>query len=113
MIFLSESASVPVAADPASERIVAGEPNATVTTTYSSADGRFATGTWTCTPGRWRVAYDEEEYCRIITGRGAVIDANGVSRSICAGDEFVIPAGFTGEWEVDEVMAKIWVVMLP
>lgn len=101
------------AADPPTDRVVAGTPRAIVAPLYESADGRVLAGTWTCSPGRWRIAYDETEYCRILAGRGALIGADGVVTPIAAGDEFVVPAGFAGEWLVEETMRKRYVVVLP
>ncbi|MCC6927001.1 MAG: DUF861 domain-containing protein [Novosphingobium sp.] len=39
--------------------------------------------------------------------------ADGTVRPIGPGDEFVIPAGFSGEWLVEETMTKTWVIALP
>lgn len=102
-----------VNADPAPDRVVSGDPRATLWVYHESDDGRFLAGVWECTPGRWRIAYDEQEYCQILSGTGALITADGDVSPIAAGDQFVVPAGFSGEWEVTETMTKNWVVMLP
>lgn len=101
------------AAGPRVTAVLEGTPQAAITTFYASADERVQAGHWRCTPGRWTVAYDETEYCRIIAGSGAVIDSEGRRTPIAAGDEFVVPAGFTGEWEVIETMTKTYMVVLP
>ncbi len=110
---LDTSNAASEAANPPKDRIVSGDPQAVVRLGYASPDGKFSAGTWTCTPGRWRVQYDEVEYCRILSGKGAVIDADGRAHPIKPGDEFVIPAGFVGEWSVEEEMTKTWVIVLP
>jgi uncharacterized protein len=113
MRMIDPSAPLTEAASPPTERLTDGQPAALARTDYESPDGRFSVGVWTCTPGRWRIAYDENEYCRILSGRGAVIAEDGSVRPIGPGDEFVIPAGFTGEWLVEETMTKTWVIALP
>ncbi|MDO7837380.1 cupin domain-containing protein [Sphingobium sp. HBC34] len=100
-------------AGPDPDRIVSGTPVAKVRTLVESEDGRISAGMWTCTPGRWRVSYDEYEYCRILSGKGAVIDESGTQTEIGLGDEFIVPAGFVGEWLVTETMSKHFVVLIP
>jgi len=111
MIILDYSAIAPQPSGPPADRVTAGAPVSTVRVAYESPDGKFSAGTWNCSPGRWRVRYDEYEYCRILAGSGAVIDAEGNARAIKSGDEFVIPAGFVGEWLVVEDMTKSWVIV--
>ena len=67
-------------------------------------------GVWECEPGAWRIYYTEEEYCRILTGRSLLTNADGVVREVVAGDEFVIPGGFEGTWEVVERTRKLYVI---
>lgn len=100
-------------AGPSPERIVSGKPVADAVNFYEGQGGQVQAGHWRCTPGRWRVSYDETEYCRIIEGSGALFDTAGRRTAIATGDEFVVPAGFVGEWEVVEAMTKTYVVVLP
>lgn len=100
------------AADPTAERLIEGTPTASITTLFASVDGSVAAGTWRSSPGRWRVLYDETEYCRILEGEGAVIDDQGRVCEIGPGDEFMVPAGFRGEWLVRTPMTKRYVVIL-
>lgn len=104
---------VGVDAGPAPDRIVSGDPQATLWVYHELEDGQFSAGVWKCTPGRWRIAYDEQEYCHILSGSGTLISSDGQRCPIAAGDQFVVPSGFAGEWEVIETMTKNWVVMLP
>jgi uncharacterized cupin superfamily protein len=43
-------------------------------------------------------------------GRSRLTNADGVVREVVAGDEFVIPRGFEGVWEVIERTRKIYVI---
>ncbi len=67
-------------------------------------------GVWECEPGAWRVHYTEEEYCRILAGRSLLTNSDGVVREVVTGDEFVIPSGFEGTWEVTERTRKAYVM---
>jgi uncharacterized cupin superfamily protein len=80
---------------------------------FTSADGRFFAGLWEAEPGCWTVRYTENEFCRILSGRSVLRDEAGEERSFQAGDSFVIPAGFAGEWEVLETTRKIYVIYQP
>lgn len=111
MIDPSLPASEP--ASPPADRLISGNPVGLARTDYESPDGRFSAGVWTCTPGRWRIAYDENEYCRILSGKGALIGRDGTLSPIGPGDEFIVPAGFVGEWLVEETMTKTWVIAWP
>ena len=103
-------ASEPVEYLPAAEKIVSGNPRQRVWSHYTDASQKFSVGVWECEPGAWRVRYTEEEYCRIVTGRSLLTSADGVVLEVVAGDEFVIPRGFEGVWEVVERTRKIYVI---
>jgi uncharacterized cupin superfamily protein len=95
---------------PPAERIVAGDPLQRAWNLYSSADGRFHAGIWECAPGKWRVVFTEHEFCHVLAGRIVVTADDGTVRSYGAGDAFVSPAGFTGQWEVLEPARKYYAI---
>jgi uncharacterized cupin superfamily protein len=80
---------------------------------FTSHDGKFFAGTWEAEPGCWKVHYTENEFCQILSGRSVLRDAAGNEFGLNAGDNFVIPAGFEGEWEVLETTRKIYVIYEP
>ncbi|OWU86189.1 cupin [Oceanicola sp. 22II-s10i] len=103
--------SVPPETDrPAPEKVISGDP---VFTTWNleERDGLYC-GLWEATPGKWRIAYDEWEYCRILWGRSVITEDGGASFTVTAGDSFVIPPGFQGTWEVLETTRKDYVIRL-
>lgn len=106
--FLSRNAAAPVQSRPPKERVVAGDP---VFTTWSleEREGLWC-GMWQSTPGKWRILYDEWEYCRILEGLSVVTEEGGAARIVRAGDSFVIRPGFRGTWEVLETTLKDYVV---
>ena len=103
-------ASEPIDYLPAPEKILSGHPRQRVWSQYTDASQKFSVGIWECEPGAWRVRYTEEEYCRVVMGRSLLTSADGVVREVVAGDEFVIPRGFEGVWEVIERTRKIYVI---
>ena len=107
---------VPVPGDGESiapERLRDGQPTAKVRNDYSAADGHFDAGVWESTPGRWRVSYTEHEICVMLAGRVRLIGADGDVTEFRAGDTFVVPAGFEGEWETVEATRKLYVIYTP
>lgn len=103
-------ASEPVEYLPGPEKILSGHPQQRVWPQYTDASQKFSVGIWECEPGAWRIHYTEEEYCRIVMGRSRLTRADGVVREVVADDEFVIPCGFEGIWEVLERTRKVYVI---
>ncbi len=97
----------------ASEKIVVGAPAQRIANAYSSADGTFHCGIWEGDIGAWRVRYTEDECCHMLAGRVRIVADSGEERIVAAGDSFVLPAGFTGVWEVLEPARKLYAVYEP
>ena len=95
---------------PAAEKVLKGDPEQSVRNHYSRPCGQFSTGIWEGAVGQWTVSYTEHEYCEIVQGVSVLRDEQGQSKTLRAGDRFVIPAGFRGTWEVLEPCRKIYVV---
>lgn len=110
-LFLSITAlGAPVEDAPDPARLIAGAP---VFSTWllEDRDGLCA-GIWRSTPGKWRILYDEWEYCRILSGLSVVTEDAGPARIVRAGDSFVLRPGFAGTWEVVETTTKDFVIRL-
>lgn len=99
---------------PPADRIVRGSPRTRTWTIEQSADGKLFSGVWEATPGAWRVAYDEWEFCTILQGV-SVLHEDGVEapKVLREGDSFVIRPGFRGLWDVVETTRKIFVLQVP
>lgn len=95
---------------PATDKVLAGNPEQSVRNHYASPCGQFNAGVWEGAVGQWQVNYTEHEYCEILQGVSVLRDADGNARTVRAGDRFVIPAGFTGTWEVLEPCRKVYVI---
>jgi uncharacterized protein len=102
-----------VAADvsaPPAERLLAGQPELQVRNFFADASQQFFAGRWSATRGKWRVRYTENELCVMTAGRVVIESETGERASFGPGDAFVVPAGFTGTWEVVEDCAKIYAI---
>lgn len=110
MIEVSIDGAEPETARPAPENVLAGDP---VFTTWNleERDGLYC-GIWQATPGKWKICYDEWEYCRIQSGVSVLSEEGGRARTFRAGDSFVLRPGFVGTWEVIETTVKDYVIRL-
>jgi uncharacterized cupin superfamily protein len=98
---------------PLAERLLAGAPAFRTWTFEETPDSKVFAGVWESTPGKWRISYDEWEYCSILSGVSIVTRDGEAPQRVTAGDAFVIQPGFEGTWEVVETTRKLFVVRLP
>ncbi len=96
---------------PAPDRLISGAPKFRTWNLEERAGGLYA-GVWESTPGKWRIQYDEWEYCRILSGVSVIAEDGGASRRVAAGDSFILRPGFSGTWEVIETTRKEYVIRL-
>lgn len=96
---------------PAADRLVLGSPTFR-TWNVEEADGGIYAGIWEATPGKWRIVYDEWEFCHILSGVSVIAEEGGQARTVRAGDSFVLRPGFKGTWEVVETTRKEYVIRL-
>lgn len=98
------------ASEPAADRLLAGKPVTRVSNYFVDSTQQFFAGHWTATRGKWRVRYTENELCVMTAGRVIIASESGQQNTFVAGDAFVIPAGFSGTWEVLEDCSKIYAI---
>jgi len=101
----------PEAGAPAPDRLISGDPKFR-TWNVEERDGGLYAGIWESTPGKWRIVYDEWEFCHILSGVSVVTEDGGEARTVRAGDSFVLRPGFRGSWEVLETTRKEYVIKL-
>ncbi len=105
---LDTAAVEPEESRPDPAKVLAGDP---VHTTWNMEDGDgLYCGVWRSTPGKWRISYDEWEYCRILEGVSVIAEDGGPATTVRAGDGFVLRPGFRGAWEVIETTVKEYVI---
>jgi uncharacterized protein len=98
---------------PDADRIRAGSPDQTVWNFFTDTTGQFSAGIWEGQPGCWAVTFTENEFCHLLSGKVVVRDEAGNAATFRAGDSFVMPAGFTGTWEVIETARKLYATFEP
>ena len=96
---------------PRQDRLVSGNPTRTTWNHYES-DG-VSSGLWDCETGAWRIAFasGKDEFFHVISGRIRITDEAGAACEFGPGDACVIPAGFTGLFEVLEPVRKHYVII--
>jgi uncharacterized protein len=98
---------------PDEAKVLSGSPDQAAWNYYAEETGQFSSGVWESRPGTWRVAFTEHEFCHLLSGVVVVRDDRGGERVFRAGDTFVMPAGFTGTWEVVETARKLYATFEP
>ncbi len=97
----------------AAERLLSGAPRTQIANYFSDITQQFFAGYWSATRGKWRIRYTENELCVMTSGRVVLQNEGGQRWEFAAGDAFVVPAGFSGTWEVLEDCTKIYAVFEP
>ena len=100
----------PQPANPDASRLVSGSPRLTAWNHYSDPTQQFFAGIWTATRGCWRICYTEHEFCHLLEGRVVLTSTTGERWEFSGGDSFVVPAAFTGTWEVLEDCRKLYAI---
>lgn len=103
----------PEVSAPAADRLIGGRPETRVINYFSDSSQQFFAGRWSATRGKWRIHYTENELCVMTCGRVVLESDSGERNTFGAGDAFVVPAGFSGTWEVLEDCSKIYAVFEP
>lgn len=77
---------------------------------WQSADGGVSVGLWECAPGRFWTVYDGEgEFIQVVSGRMTCIEERGPTTHLGPGDTMTFPPGWTGEWQIEETLRKLFV----
>jgi hypothetical protein len=113
LIFFSENDSDYSESETPEDRCIFGRPLQRTWHHFTSTDEKFFAGIWEADPGCWEVVYTENEFCQILEGRSVLRDNSGAEHELKPGDNFVIPSGFEGQWEVLETTRKIYVIYEP
>ena len=98
---------------PRADRLVAGNPLRTTREHFAATAGDLSAGIWSCEPGAWKIAFapGKDEFFCVIEGRVRIVDDAGIVTLFGPGEAGVIPAGFTGRFEVLEPVRKYYVVI--
>lgn len=111
-LFLAiDTTGEPEAGAPAPDRLISGSPVFRTWNVEEQPGGLYA-GIWEATAGKWRIAYDEWEFCHILAGVSVIAEDGGEARTVRADDSFVLRPGFRGTWEVLQTTRKEYVIRL-
>lgn len=74
--------------------------------------GRGRAGVWECAPGGWPIKdRPDTELSFIIQGAVTVTDdSTGIAHRLVAGDAVLMPAGWSGRWDVTEHVRKVFAI---
>ncbi len=113
IILFKDQHSEPEFDTPRPERRIRGIPQRTTWSHYSNDSGEVYSGVWACEPGSWRVEMGarEDEFFFVIEGRCRLLADDGRAWECAAGESLVIPAGFSGTFEVIEPMRKHYMIV--
>jgi uncharacterized cupin superfamily protein len=92
------------------EKVISGAPRGGHYILHSSESGEFSSGVYVCTPGKWTVSYDEDEFCTLVEGAVIISSENGEAQAFKAPCSFMIPSGFRGAWEALTPVRKFFVI---
>ena len=98
---------------PRPERLLSGDPARTTWNHYTNASGEVFAGIWSSEVGHWRIVMGahEDELFFVTAGRCRLTADDGHSVECAAGQSLVIPAGFSGSFEVIEAMTKHYMIV--
>lgn len=107
----SAQSPAPAFDHPRPDRRVSGNPLRTTFEHFLASAGDVSAGIWCCEPGAWNIAFapGSDEFFCVIEGRLRITDADGQASEFGPGEACVIPAGFTGTFEVLEAVRKYYV----
>ena len=113
IVKVAQPSSAGVVDHPRPDRLVSGNPRRETWSLYESGDGVSSVGIWACEPGIWRIVFapNKEEYFFVLEGHVRLHDEAGLAVDVRAGEGAVIPAGFSGSFEVVEAVRKHFVVI--
>jgi uncharacterized protein len=102
---------------PRADRLVSGNPRRLTQTEFAAGagqgNGEITAGQWSCEVGAWNIEFaaNRDEFFHVLSGRIRLRDRDGLTTEIGAGESAVIPAGFSGVFEVIEPVVKHFVLV--
>ncbi|WP_395672031.1 cupin domain-containing protein [Phenylobacterium sp.] len=115
MLHISNSEAAGLALNGPAPKATTLDPGQQEWAKYVYGDGQSALrmGVWECSPGRFTVKRTTTEICQILSGRATLTAADGTTMELSPGSNFVLPVGWEGQWQVHELIRKIFIVHDP
>lgn len=91
--------------------IIEGLPVQKVWSHFVGNDGAFKSGIWDSTAGVFAGPMNDQiEFCHILEGEACIVTPDGKSRTVRAGDAFVMDNGLQPVWHVESYVRKYYVI---
>ena len=91
-----------------------GTPQTAIRVLFDSPDGRIQVGIWECTPGGWSIVdRGDTEIVTLLVGRAVITDADGTAHPLGPGDSVTLPRGWSGRWDIEATVRKLYVTVKP
>jgi uncharacterized cupin superfamily protein len=90
----------------ASKTAISGTPHVHGKILSAKADGSGECGIWSCTPGERTLAFQSDEFCHFLGGKGVYIHDNGEEIPVHAGTMVFFPKGWSGRSVITETLSK-------
>lgn len=92
-------------------RPISGDAAFLAVTAFEGHGGKAEAGVWESSAGSFQAntaGYIEFGY--IVAGEARLVDPDGTVQELRPGSAFVMPDGYTGRWEVDRSVRKIYFI---
>lgn len=67
-------------------------------------------GIWECTAGPSRWLLETHEFIQVVAGAMTCRNDDGGTVELVAGDTAVFPRGWSGTWDIEETLRKVYVI---
>lgn len=92
--------------------IIDGSPEQKIWSHFVGDGGRFKSGMWDSTTGVFRGPMNDQiEFCHILEGDARIETKDGKTRTVKAGDAFVMDNGLQPIWYVETYVRKHYVIV--
>jgi uncharacterized protein len=93
--------------------IIDGNPTARSVALTRGKDGKFASGLWECTAGRFKYIFPDDEVVHILEGEVHLREENGAEHLLRPGDTAYFPQGLTSYWTIPQYLKKFAIFHTP
>ena len=103
--------TIPLEAWPAfdDEEILEGNPAHKGIVLFRDPSKRFSIGIWECPPSKFEIEYEGCETVHVLEGSADItMVSTGTTKTIKAGDRYIMPFGARVVWHVKEHMKKVY-----
>ncbi len=94
------------------ENVLSGDPTVVIEKFFNHPSGNMTAGTWECQVGKFVLPpHPSDEFCVFLEGEAVIEYENGDSKTIKAGDGFIIPKNLVSTWDIKKKVKKMFVMV--